>query len=104
MLMPFGKNKGKDLEDLSSSYLRWVAENVDTNDELVEAAEDELRYRDDHRCHKEDQMKVECEVCRNWFVRGIKFFYGLNACKKCRCGIEENGFKTWEKMISERND
>lgn len=54
MLMPFGKNKGKDLEDLGSSYLRWITENVGDNDDLVEAAEDELRYRDDHRCHKED--------------------------------------------------
>lgn len=50
MIMPFGKHKGADIEDLPSGYLKWVAENVD-DEELAEAADAEYRWRSDHNAH-----------------------------------------------------
>ncbi len=52
MLLTFGKHRGKDTEDVPSTYLNWLVENHD-DDDVVQAAEDELRYRTDHSCHKE---------------------------------------------------
>lgn len=52
MIVHFGKYKGVDVEDLPSSYLRWLAENCN-DDSLCEAADEEYRYRSDHRCHHE---------------------------------------------------
>lgn len=45
--MPFGKHKGKDLEDVPSSYLRWLAGEVNQQQhaELLKAAEAELKFR-----------------------------------------------------------
>lgn len=52
MVLPFGKHKGKSIEDLPTSYLTWLAENVSTKDELgaavVESAEQELKFREDN--------------------------------------------------------
>lgn len=53
MEMPFGKHKGKLIEDLPSDYLHWLAENCD-NEEIAEAADTEFQWREDHRAHKED--------------------------------------------------
>lgn len=50
--MPWGKHKGTAIEELPSSYLRWLDEECE-DDDLADAARDELKYRDDHRCHKE---------------------------------------------------
>lgn len=58
MLMPYGKFKGKPIEELPSSYLRWLAENI--NDEykkdesLCLAADKEYQYREKNGCHFED--------------------------------------------------
>lgn len=51
--MPAGKHKGRAVEDLPSSYLRWVAENFE-DDDIATAADEEYRYRTDHDCHFED--------------------------------------------------
>jgi len=53
MIMPFGKYKGKDLEDIPSSYLKWLAENCE-NDDIATKADEEYRWRSDHRKHFED--------------------------------------------------
>ena len=50
MKMPFGKFKGKDIEDLPSDYLKWVAGNVDDED-ICCAADEEYRYRTDMNEH-----------------------------------------------------
>lgn len=52
MIISFGKYKGKDMEDVPSSYLRWITQEHDDED-LVAEAEEELQYRTDHDCHKE---------------------------------------------------
>ena len=58
MIMPYGKFKGKDFPALPSSYLRWLAENV--NDEykkdesLCLAADKEYQYREKNGMHFED--------------------------------------------------
>lgn len=52
MIMPWGKYEGEDMEDIPSSYLRWIMNNVD-DQEVVEAAEAEMAYRDDHNAHLE---------------------------------------------------
>lgn len=51
--MPFGKHRGQPISELPSSYLRWLAENC-RDETICEAADEEYRYRDDHRCHTED--------------------------------------------------
>lgn len=50
MQMPFGKYIGQDLEDIPSSYLRWLAENCD-DDEICEAADEEYQWREANRKH-----------------------------------------------------
>jgi len=45
--MPFGKHKGELLEEIPSDYLRWVVDNVEGKDWLVDAAQEELDYRDE---------------------------------------------------------
>lgn len=54
LAMPWGKHRGTLICDLPSSYLRWLDEECD-NEEIAEAARDELKYRDDHNCHEEDR-------------------------------------------------
>jgi len=51
--MPRGKHKGKDIEDLPSSYLKWLAGEYDDED-ICEAADKEYRWRTDHNAHRED--------------------------------------------------
>lgn len=53
MTMPFGKYRGKTIEELPSGYLRWMRDNVE-DDDLVDAADDELQFRDIHNTHFED--------------------------------------------------
>lgn len=47
MLMPWGKHRGQDIEDLPTDYLKWLAENCD-DDDVCEAADEEYRWRLDH--------------------------------------------------------
>jgi hypothetical protein len=57
MIMPWGKFKGKDIEDLPSSYLKWLAENIDEkkpqNKAICIAADKEYQYRTKYNCHSE---------------------------------------------------
>lgn len=53
MVMPWGKHRGKDIEDLPSSYLRWLASDCE-DDAIQQAAEEEVKFRDDHNAHTED--------------------------------------------------
>ena len=53
MQMPWGKHRGKFIDDLPSSYLRWLAENCD-DDAICEAADEEYTWRTDHNAHRED--------------------------------------------------
>jgi len=52
MIMPWGKHKGKTMEDIPSSYLKWLAENCD-HAEVCEAADEEYTWRSDHNAHRE---------------------------------------------------
>lgn len=52
MKMPFGKYKGEDLEDLPTSYLLWVAENVGGYSALVKEVEAQLAMRDGHGANR----------------------------------------------------
>ena len=51
MIMPFGVHRGKDIEDIPSDYLKWIINKVTTNDELVEAAEQEYDFREKWKTH-----------------------------------------------------
>jgi len=53
MRMPWGKHKGKLIDDLPSGYLKWLAECCD-DDAICEAADKEYSYRSDHNLHFED--------------------------------------------------
>lgn len=50
--MPWGKHKGKFIEELPSGYLRWLAENCEQED-ICEAADKEYNWRGDHDGHWE---------------------------------------------------
>src|SRR5437868_2341388 len=43
--MPFGRYKGVLLEDIPTSYLRWLLDEVDLRPFLREAVEREIRFR-----------------------------------------------------------
>lgn len=43
--MPFGKHKGKELQDIPKEYLHWLLDNVDLFDKLREDIQKELRTR-----------------------------------------------------------
>ena len=52
--LPFGKHRGKDVDDCPSDYLRWLVKQDFVEDkypEILKAAEDELKYRDTWRKH-----------------------------------------------------
>jgi len=55
--MPFGKFKGHDLENLPSSYLKWLAENINENSPknkaICMAADKEYSFREKNNCHIE---------------------------------------------------
>jgi uncharacterized protein (DUF3820 family) len=53
VIVQFGKHKGKDTEEVPSSYLRWYLEKVSERDnpELFKAVEDEMKYRNKHNAH-----------------------------------------------------
>jgi len=57
MIMPFGKFKGHDLESLPSSYLKWLAENINEdipkNKAICMAADKEYLFREKNSCHIE---------------------------------------------------
>ena len=53
MIMPWGKHKGKPIDELPSSYLKWLAEECD-DDDICEAADEEYCWRSDHKAHFED--------------------------------------------------
>jgi len=50
LIMPWGKHKNEAIEDIPSSYLKWLAENCEDND-IQEAAEAEYEFRQDNRSH-----------------------------------------------------
>lgn len=50
-VMPFGKYKGQTIEEIPSNYLRWMTDNLDDKPALTAAAKKELRYRDIHGLH-----------------------------------------------------
>lgn len=50
MKMPWGKHKGKDIEDVPSDYLQWVAENSE-NERLAVAADEEWDFREKTNSH-----------------------------------------------------
>jgi len=53
MIMPWGKYKGKDLEEVPSGYLKWLAENCE-DDSIATEADQEYKWRTDHNKHFED--------------------------------------------------
>ena len=50
MKMPFGKFKNRDIDDLPSDYLKWVAGHVD-DENICCAADEEYQYRTDNNIH-----------------------------------------------------
>ena len=52
MRMPYGAFKGKEMHEIPSSYLRWLAENA--GETITVAADEEWRWRDNMRQHWED--------------------------------------------------
>lgn len=56
--MPWGKFKDRDIEDVPSGYLRWLAENCE--DELICcAADEEFRWRGDNGTHWYEEFNSE---------------------------------------------
>ena len=53
--IPFGKHKGKRLEDIPGGYLRWAAENVQSPKWLVDAVKVEVERRATHSPRNEPQ-------------------------------------------------
>jgi len=52
MEMPFGKHKGEEIEDLPSSYIKWLTENMEDEEIRLEAGQ-EYQYREDYTYHHE---------------------------------------------------
>ena len=58
MKMPWGKFKEIEIYKLPSSYLLWIAENVQENDpynvKIVKEADEEWQHREKHNNHFEE--------------------------------------------------
>jgi hypothetical protein len=58
MKMPFGKYKGLPIEELSSSYLRWLTNNIDDEERGENSiqlnADEEYEFRSKYNTHFED--------------------------------------------------
>jgi len=54
VLLPYGKFKGKVLDSVPSSYLKWVAENF-KNDTIATAADVVWRWRESMNSHFYDE-------------------------------------------------
>jgi len=50
MKLPWGAFKGKELSEIPSAYLRWLAENCD-NEKICAAADKEWRWREKFDLH-----------------------------------------------------
>lgn len=48
--MPWGKHKGKDIENIDSEYLKWLAENCKDED-ICLAADEEYQCREKWNTH-----------------------------------------------------
>lgn len=57
MIMPYGKFKGQDMENVPSRYLHWLAENIDEGDPrnsaVCLAADKEYQLREKTNTHIE---------------------------------------------------
>lgn len=53
LTMHFGKHTGQTIEEIPSSYLRWMLRFVDDED-LLAAAETEIEYRTSNDAHFEE--------------------------------------------------
>ena len=51
MKMPWGKHKGRDIHELPSGYLLWLAENSN-NERICKEADNEWQWRDKYNQHK----------------------------------------------------
>lgn len=56
MIMPLGKYKGKKIEQIPFSYLKWLVENCKV-DVICSKADEEYRTRTDHNDHWEEKIK-----------------------------------------------
>jgi flavorubredoxin len=56
MIMPWGKHKDKDIEDIPSYYLQWLAENCD-NERIAVAADEEWDFRERTNSHIFEELK-----------------------------------------------
>ena len=54
--MPWGDFKGKEIEDIPSRYLKWLAENC-KDDTIATAADKEWAYREKFDRHIEDDRE-----------------------------------------------
>lgn len=56
MIMPYGKFKDKQIHELPSPYLKWLAENIDENNKqntaICQAADEEWQFREKNNCHE----------------------------------------------------
>ncbi len=56
MKMPWGKFKDKEIENLPSQYLKWLAENIGEDTPQRKAicieADKEYQFREKHDCHE----------------------------------------------------
>jgi len=54
LIMYFGKYKGKTIEQIPSSYLKWLAENCE-DETICSVADEEYRIRTNYNDHWEER-------------------------------------------------
>ena len=75
MQVHFGKFKGQQIDALPSSYLKWLAENIDDEKKgersICIAADNEFQERERTGCHFEtantEEDRVKCPHCGKVF-------------------------------------
>jgi hypothetical protein len=68
MKMPFGKHRGRELEQLPDSYLRWIDEKLELNPPATTAPENRERY-----FKLNQQLKLDARrILRDRRLNGVK--------------------------------
>jgi hypothetical protein len=97
MKMPFGKHRGQPLEDISSSYLKWLL-TISVLPDLQYAVENELRARG-AGAQKKPPKELTKAVVSTWYRRLSMRFHPDHGGSKVAMQVVNEARELLEEMI-----